>query len=207
LKKSDHFSAKEKILDAAFSVIRTKGYCASTVDDLCEAAGVTKGAFFHHFESKEDLGVSAAQCWTERNVHFFGQAPYQKLSDPLEQLLGYVDFRLSILVGEPPEFTCLVGTMVQEVYHSNSKIREACRESIFSHAASLEGLIRRAKNQYEPKATWSVESLALHTQCVIQGAFILAKADDNVARAVESLGHLRRYIELLFNQPPKNKKG
>jgi TetR/AcrR family transcriptional repressor of nem operon len=206
MKDEGHFSAKEKILEAALSVIRTKGYCASTVDDLCEAAGVTKGAFFHHFKSKEDLGVSAAEYWTERNVLFFGQAPYQKLSDPLDQLLGYVDFRLKLLVGEPPEFTCLVGTMVQEIYHSNSKIREACKESIFSHAASLEGFIRGAKALYAPKATWSVESLALHTQCVIQGAFILAKADDNASRAIESVGHLRRYIEFLFNQPHKKEK-
>jgi TetR/AcrR family transcriptional repressor of nem operon len=206
LKKVDQLSAREKILVAAFSVIRTKGYCASTIDDLCGVAGVTKGAFFHHFGCKEDLGVSAAEYWTERNVQFFGQAPYQKLSDPLDQLLGYVDFRLSLLVGEAPEYTCLVGTMVQEIYHPDSKIREACKESIFSHAASLEAFIQRAKDLYQPKATWSVKSLALHTQCVIQGAFILAKADNDLSRAVESLGHLRSYIELLFAQKRKNKK-
>ena len=42
------------------------------------------------------------------------------------------------------------------------------------------------------------ESLALHSQGVIQGAFILAKADGGPALAVESLRHLRRYVELLF---------
>lgn len=51
-------SAKTKILDAALSVIRAKGYAAATVDDLCEVAGVTKGPFFHHFRRKE-LGVAA----------------------------------------------------------------------------------------------------------------------------------------------------
>lgn len=51
-------SAKTKILDAAPPVIRAKGYAATTVDDLCEAAGVTKGAFFHHFRSKDKLGVA-----------------------------------------------------------------------------------------------------------------------------------------------------
>ncbi len=47
-------SAKDKLLDAAVHVVRQKGYAATSVDDLCKAAGVTKGAFFHHFESKED---------------------------------------------------------------------------------------------------------------------------------------------------------
>ncbi len=48
-------NAREKLLDAARRVIREKGYSAATVDDLCRAADVTKGAFFHHFDSKEVL--------------------------------------------------------------------------------------------------------------------------------------------------------
>ncbi len=53
--------AKAKLLDAALSVIRTKGFSATTVDELCSAAGVTKGAFFHHFKSKDELGVAVGR--------------------------------------------------------------------------------------------------------------------------------------------------
>ncbi|MEP7330292.1 MAG: TetR/AcrR family transcriptional regulator, partial [Betaproteobacteria bacterium] len=49
-------------------------------------------------------------------------------------------------------------------------------------------------------AAWTAESLALHTQAVLQGAFILAKAKGGAAVAIESIDHLYRYIELLF--PP-----
>ena len=45
---------------AAMSVIRAKGYSATTVDDLCQAADVTKGGFFHHFKSKDELALAAA---------------------------------------------------------------------------------------------------------------------------------------------------
>ena len=44
--------AEAKPLEAALRVIRTKGYAATTVDDLCATAGVSKGSFFHHFKSK-----------------------------------------------------------------------------------------------------------------------------------------------------------
>jgi TetR/AcrR family transcriptional regulator, transcriptional repressor for nem operon len=44
--------SKEKLLDAALQVIRTKGYTATRIEDICEAAGLTKGSFFHHFKSK-----------------------------------------------------------------------------------------------------------------------------------------------------------
>ena len=50
---------RAQLLDAAVNVIRAKGYSAATVDDICRSAGVTKGGFFHHFESKEELAVSA----------------------------------------------------------------------------------------------------------------------------------------------------
>jgi TetR/AcrR family transcriptional repressor of nem operon len=63
-------------LDAALSVIRTKGYSATTVDELRATAGVTKGAFFHHFKSKDELGVAAAERWSETTGTLFAKAPY-----------------------------------------------------------------------------------------------------------------------------------
>jgi TetR/AcrR family transcriptional repressor of nem operon len=50
---------------------------------------------------------------------------------------------------------------------------------------------------------WTAESLALYTQASIQGAFILAKAAHSHEAALESIDHLRRYIELLFTTPAK----
>src|SRR5262245_41853606 len=169
-------SAREKILDAALAVIRAKGYAATSVDDLCRAAGVTKGAFFHHFKSKDDLAVAAADHWGEATSRFFAAAPYHAARDPLDRVLGYIDFRKSILTGELSEFTCLAGTMLQEVYATSPQIRDACRRAIFEHAERLEADISEAIKTHGVKTAWTPRSLALHTQAVLQGAFILAKA-------------------------------
>jgi TetR/AcrR family transcriptional repressor of nem operon len=56
----------------------------------------------------------------------FAQAPYRALDDPLDRLLGYVDFGKTILQGSLSEFTCLLGTMVQETFESHPAIRQAC---------------------------------------------------------------------------------
>ena len=190
--------AREKLLAAAFKVIREKGYAAMRVDDICEAAGLTKGAFFHHFKGKEDFAVAAANHWSEVTGHLFANAPYHNHADPLDRVLTYVDFRKAILQGTVPEFTCLVGTMVQETYRSHPAIRDACADSIVGHAATVAADIAEAKRLYAPDAAWSPESLAMFTQAALQGAFILAKATGSADAARDSVAHLRRYIEMLF---------
>lgn len=199
-KPSEKPDAKKKLLDAALSVIRTKGYSATTVDELCAAAGVTKGAFFHHFKSKEELGVAAADYWSEMTGALFAQAPYHDHADPLDRVLGYVAFRKALLQGGVPEFTCLVGTMVQETYETTPAIRAACDRSISGHAATLEADIEAAMRDRNMSPAWTARSLALHTQAVLQGAFILAKAKGGAAIAADSVDHLTRYLELLFSR-------
>ena len=191
-------STKVKLLNAALGTMRAKGYSATSVDDLCVQAGVTKGAFFHHFKTKEDLGVEAANYWSATTSSFFTAASYQTIVDPFERLLGYIDFRKEILRGALPEFTCFVGTMVQETFESHPALREACGHSIRAHAESLEPMIEAAVKSRNLTPDWTARSLALHTQAVIQGAFILAKASNSADLAIESIMHLRRYLVLLF---------
>jgi TetR/AcrR family transcriptional repressor of nem operon len=193
--------SKTRLLDAALQVIRTKGYEATTVDEVCESAGLTKGSFFHHFGGKEELAVAAARHFADKAEDVFSNAPYRKRPDPLGRILGYVDFRKAILKRELPEFTCLLGTMVQETYETHPAIRRACERHISAHAATLVADIAEAKRRYAPRAKWSAESLALYTQAAIQGAFVLAKARHGPEIADECIGHLRRYLELLFDQP------
>jgi TetR/AcrR family transcriptional repressor of nem operon len=205
--KSPKLGARQKLLDAALSLIREKGYSSTSVEELCIGARVTKGAFFHHFKSKDALAVAAANHWSEVTGAFFETAPYHRHSDPLDRVLGYLDFRKAILTGEIAEFTCLVGTMVQETYGTHPDIRDACEASISAHAARIEADIADAMKLYRIRAPWTAESLALHTQAVLQGAFILAKAKGGASIAAASIDHLHRYIELLFQPAKRKSKG
>ena len=191
-------SSRTKLLDAALGVIRAKGYTATSVDELCAAAGVSKGAFFHNFTSKEALAVEAANHWSEVTGGLFADAPYNDLADPLDRIFGYLDLRSVMLDGPVEEFTCLVGTMVQEAFGSSDAIRAACEASITGHAKRLEADMADAITARGITGI-TAHSLALHTQAVLQGAFILAKATGGPDLARQSVVHLRRYIELLFN--------
>lgn len=198
--KTPRHESKTKLLDATLKVVRSKGYAATRVEDVCAEAGVTKGSFFHHFKSKEDLALEAVAYWNEWTGGLFAEAPYHNHANPLDRVLAYIDFRRQILGGELYEFTCFAGTIIQEAHGTHPELVDACERNISGHALTLAPDIAEAIKTYGIRASWSAESLALHIQAVLQGGFILAKAKGGPDVAADNLDHLRRYIELLFGR-------
>ncbi|MBM3623203.1 MAG: TetR/AcrR family transcriptional regulator [Alphaproteobacteria bacterium] len=190
--------SRTRLLEAGSSVIRAKGYTATTVDDICAEAGLTKGSFFHHFKSKEDLVLGAVAHWNQWTEAVFADAGYRKLDDPLDRILGYVDFRATILDREIPQFTCLLGTLVQETYVTHPAVREACDRGMSAYIDGLTCDLDAAKRRYAPKARWSAESLGYFIQAALQGSFIFAKAKHDAEVARHNLAHLKRYLISLF---------
>ena len=202
--------SRQKLLNAAIELVRERGYAATSVDQVCERAGLTKGAFFHHFKSKDALAVASANYWSECSCAVFAAAPYHAHGDPLDRVLGYLEFRKAMLATtDVREITCFAGTMIQEVYVTHPDLARASEATISDHAADIEEDIKAAMKEYRIRAQWTAASLALHTQAVLQGSFILAKAKGGTEVAIESINHLRRYIELLFgkNRRPRANKG
>lgn len=201
--ESPKANSREKILDVAVATIRTQGFAATSVDQLCAGAGVTKGAFFHHFKSKEAAGVAAAGRFSDMADAIFATAPFRALPDPVDRVLGYVDFRQSLMRGELPAFTCLVGTMAQEVYLTHPDLRAACAQSIDAHVGMLEADISAAMDSRGVDAPGDARGLALYMQAVIQGAFVLAKAHGDATVAAGCLDHLRNHLAGLFGKTEK----
>src|SRR5277367_5926926 len=83
---------KRKLVDAGVSLMRRQGFNATTVDDICWAAGVTKGGFFHYFKSKEDIAKAAVVRFHEGKRRDLDNAPFRKLADPLDRVYGRLDF-------------------------------------------------------------------------------------------------------------------
>lgn len=193
-------SARAKLIAAAHATVRRKGYAATSVDEICTAAGVTKGAFFHHFESKDALAVAAAEGWTERARPMFEMPPHTRLEDPLDRLLGHIDFRLSMLDGPTEDYTCFVGTMVQEAYATSDRIRAACEASINAYCEALAPDIQATIDLYSAPEDVTAIGLAQHIQSVLQGSFVLAKTTNDPAIARESVTHLKRYVRMLFGR-------
>ena len=191
---------KDKLLDAARELMLEKGYTATSVDDVCQAAGLTKGSFFHYFEGKEHLGKVLAQRFSASMREVFESAPYRQKKDPLDRVFGHVDFLMDL--SRRPEMTkgCLLGTFVQELSGTHPKIRSVCAGCFEESAADLARDLEEAKTKYAPRARWNPKSVAEYLQASVQGAIILAKAKQDSAVMRETLTHFREYLKCLFGK-------
>jgi TetR/AcrR family transcriptional repressor of nem operon len=192
--------ARARLIAAARDLVRRRGFAGTSVDDLCAAAGVTKGAFFHHFASKEALGVALVQDWTETTGAMFASHPYNALPDPLDRVFAYLDLRRDLLELPLPEFSCVAGTTVQESFETFPAIRDAAGDSVRSGFAHVQPHLEQALAAH-PVAGVTAESLAMQFQVAVQGGVILAKALNDPAPAREAFDHLERYLRLLFDRP------
>jgi TetR/AcrR family transcriptional repressor of nem operon len=192
--------ARARLIEAARRLVRHRGFAATSVDELCAAAGVTKGAFFHHFPSKEALGVALIDDWTQTTGVMFASHPYNFLPDPLDRVFGYLDLRREILAQPIPDFSCVAGTSVQEAFESSPPIRTAAERSIRSGFGHVLPHLEQALAA-NPVPGVTAESLAQQFQIATQGGIILAKALNDPAPAREAFDHLERYLRLLFGRP------
>src|SRR5262249_42819688 len=117
---------RQKLLEAAQELMMAKGYTATSVDEICEAAGLTKGSFFHYFEGKEHLGREVAQRFAASMQQLFQSAPYHQKKDPLDRVFGRVDFLIDLVSSPQAPKGCLLGTFVQELSATHPGIRSVC---------------------------------------------------------------------------------
>jgi len=189
-----------RLLDAAEGLMLAKGYTATSVDEICDAAGLTKGSFFHYFEGKEHLGRALAQRFYDTRRQLFDSAPFRKKKDPLDRVFGYIDFLIEMSANPQAAGGCLLGTFVQELSATHPGIRDVCAACLESQAGRLRDDLEEAKSMYVPRAAWSAQSLAEHLLAVVQGAIILAKARQDREVVAESLRHFRQYLRSLFRK-------
>jgi len=204
LKKKDtndareEHSRKHRILDAAENRILLQGYAATTMGEICEDVGVTKGALFHHFPSKEALFRQVLGRWIEKKLApaSFALDP-QLESEPLNKLRRLFDALVAqyqSIEGEPPG--CLIGLFAMEKGLVNHPVRNECSRAFRLLQSSIEKELRAAKEMRERNAL-EMDSLCpdgLATVCVaaIQGALLLTRVSPDK-------NELERVVEELWN--------
>jgi TetR/AcrR family transcriptional repressor of nem operon len=178
-------------------LVLAKGFAATTVDDVCEEAAVSKGAFYHHFDSKGDMGIAALDEYFADLLEAIGAADMADVDDPVERLGVFVAHVASVCSGPVVRQGCLLGVYALEVAQQDPEIRVAIAERFDRLAAGARQLIGDAADARG--VTVDVEGLADHLLTVVEGAIVLSKAHgepEMVERHVRMFGdHLQLVIE------------
>ena len=189
---------RDKLLEAGVELIRTRGFNGTTVDDICKAAGVTKGGFFHYFDSKDDLANCALAAFAEAREDLYREAPFRNLPDPLDRVFARLDFDREVIETSGKLKGCLAGMLAQELAVSRKEFRGACFGFFENRANDIAADLAAAKAAYSPRASFDPKSVATFYVANVQGAQILSKVSGNNQVRLEGIEHFRTYLCALF---------
>ncbi len=194
----DH-PTKQKLLDTAQGLVLEKGFAGTTVDDICRKAKLTKGSFFHYFDSKEELGVELLRRYCSHNKEAMRSGCCLAEKDPLQRVYGFLDFMIEKMKKNNGR-GCLVGSMAQELSDTHPEIRSICGHAFHEMSEVLKSDLQQAKAKYAPKADWDPASLADHFVVVLEGTLLVSKVKQNSTARQNGLIHYKEYIRSLFKK-------
>ncbi|MDH5637596.1 MAG: TetR/AcrR family transcriptional regulator [Nitrospinota bacterium] len=188
---------KQKLLDLSLRMVLERGYHATSLNQICDGAGVTKGGLFHHFPDKEALAVAMLdRFWDGRKELLDSLRDSQK--DPLEKLMCHMEFVYQLPKHERKYIGCLMGVLAQELSLSNANLRKAVSKKFSEWREIIRQDIRGAAEAYCPGKQMDVESLADYLLAVFEGSLLMARADGNGKIIRGNAAYLKRNLESIF---------
>ena len=192
-------NSKYRLLEAAVSLMWTRGYHATSVDALCRQAHVTKGSFYYFFSSKSELAIATIQwSWenTKRNVF----DPLFKTNDGgltlLQQMIDKELGTQTALMHSTGHFLgCPFGGLGQEMAGQDERIREAIQSVFLAHCSYIEQALSRAVDLHEIQPG-NMKQKARLIFALMEGAMLLAK----VAKQPDLLQEITPMILLIAQQ-------
>lgn len=202
----DSARTRALILDTAEGLILDHGYGNTTVDAVVGRAGITKGAFFHHFASKADLAralVDRKAAFDREHLERHLERARKLASDPLQRVLvvlGLFQEEFESLADTSPG--CLFASYIYENKLFDETTLGVMRESTLMWREAMKGMLVEVIAKYPPRVPVEVESLADLFYGITQGSFIMTKTLGDKTLLARHAKHLRNYLELLFAPGP-----
>ena len=195
---------KEKILNVAKQLLLEHGYGGMSVDQVIDTAGITKGAFFYHFKSKNAL----AQELLDRYIKVDDAMLYdlveraEKLShDPLQQYLIFVGLLEEVLRGlnEPPP-GCLIASYIYQMEMFSPETQQSVIDGFKEWERVLGEKLEAALQKHSTRIPVTARQLYDNLLSLFEGGVIMGKVYRKNETLAEQVAQHKNYIELLFGQ-------
>lgn len=197
-------TTRDRLLDAAEEMIKDRGFAATSIDRIIENAGVTKGTFFYHFKTKNDLAHALIDRFAagDREVLEANMARAEKLSDdPLQQLLIFVGLVLEVAeqLDAEPQPACLFATYCYESGLFDEKTRSVISDAMRNWGQVVGAKLREAVAAHPPKTDVDLDHLADMLTVILEGAYVMARSVRGQKVFAPQIRLYRSYLQLLFD--------
>src|SRR5262245_35027777 len=192
--------SKERLLTAAKELFLARGYAATTVDAICEKAGLTKGSFYYFFDSKEDLGLAVLEWSIRRGVQMLADGPYVRIADPVEKAFAFLE-HLEKCSPQLWNGGGLLGVFSQELAETNPRVQKAVAGMFQAVAGDFAEKLQPIAAQFSGKQAPTASELADTLLGTVEGSTILAKAHRDSTRLPKAIRGFRLSLNTLVAQP------
>lgn len=190
---------KQKLLEISKQQMMSKGYNATTIDEICTIAEVTKGAFFYYFKTKEDLGINVLNHYWQGRQQQFAESDWIDAEQPLHKIQRFLEVVADVFTNDPDGATCLAGSFTQELVETHPQFRELVSGLFEEWAQQIKPALYAAKYAAPIPSAIDVEVLADYIVGVIEGALILAHARNDRTVIARHLTMLNDHLQYVFS--------
>ena len=192
--------SRQRILATAKELFLARGYAATTVDAICEKAGLTKGSFYHFFDSKEQLGLAVLDWSLQRSAQMLSDGPHRQIADPVERALAFIDH----IADCSPELWsggCLLGSFALELAETNVRMQKAISGMFQAVTDNFAEMLEPLVANTDDKEGTTAEELADQLLGTLEGSIVLAKAYRDASRIPKAIRAFRLTMATLNAQP------
>jgi TetR/AcrR family transcriptional repressor of nem operon len=197
-------ATRERILETSEALVLSQGYAGTSIDDILAATGLTKGAFFHHFADKAELGRAIVERYAARDFALFeewSQRADRLSDDPLERTLIFLRLFEEFLDGlaEPP-IGCVFASYTYEAGKFGPEMRAYIQDRLKLWQALYQAKFSALLAARKAARPTSAEALAEMIVALIEGGFVLGNAYRDRHFLQRQSAQFRAYLELLFRE-------
>lgn len=187
---------RSKILDAAFAEIHRHGFQAASIANILASTGLTKGALYHHFPTKQALGLAVVDEVMHNRLEQRLFRPLRESEQPVQTLLDILE-GLSERALELVPLGCPLNNLVQEMSPLDSDFREHLGTILAAWRQAVRNALERGKKQGEVSTSVDCEAAALFIVSAWEGCIGVAKNLQSVEALTTCSRQLQVYIRSL----------
>jgi TetR/AcrR family transcriptional repressor of nem operon len=201
----DATATRERIVEAATRSTLHRGFSATSIEQVVQDAGVTKGAFFHHFASKADLGRAILDRYAAEDLETLERTWSRAESlarDPLGQLLLFVGLVADLDSPGYGDPGCVYASYLYERQLGIDGAEQVIERAVLAWRARFRAKLDEVVRTHPPRLPIDEDALSDLLFSTSEGAYVVARATRSPDLVRRQILQLRNYLELLFESPP-----